>query len=262
VALGDYPSEARASLTLDELACVVVRFVVDAYHNLPHSGLGGETPRDAWRRLTKLYGTTPAPDPDTRRNAFGVKLTRALTNRGVRFLNLYYQSLALQEYRRKVGDGEVEIMIDLAELGWASVKIGDAGWLTVPCLQPMKGVSADDWIAACEELRRHYGDQAAIAEPIVLKAIADIQAIGDGAVQRAHIGSTMLSPEELDRAERMLPITWSPLADSPAGQGEANNPAGLFDDEIKPNSATARPDDIPPSTPAPPAPKPKWTMED
>jgi putative transposase len=260
--LGEYPSEARASLTLDELAWVVVRFVVDAYHNLPHEGLGGETPRDAWRRLTKLYGAVPAPDPDTRRNAFGVKLTRTLTNRGVRFLNLYYQSLDLQEYRRKVGDVEVEIMIDLADLGWASVKIGDAGWLTVPCLQPMQHVHADDWIAACEELRRHFGDQAAIAEPIVLKAIADIQAIGDGAVRRAHIGSTMLTAEELNRAERLLPITWSPPAGSPAAERDPNDPAGLFDGEIKPSSDAAPPADTSPSTPAPPTPKPKWTMED
>lgn len=260
VVLGDYPSEARASLTIDELALVLVRYVTDAYHNLPHEGLNNETPRNAWLRLVKLYKTHPVPDADARRNVFGVKLTRALTTRGVRFLNVFYQSLELQAYRRKVGDVEVEIMIDLDDLGWASVQIGTAGLLTVPCMQPMQGKSAADWIAACEELRRHYGDQAAIDEPIVLKAIADIEAIGANAVRRANIGSTMLSPEELDRAERMVPITWSPPADSPAGQGEANNPAGLFDDEIKPNTAAAPPADTPSS--APPAPKRKWTMED
>ena len=108
VVLGDYPSEARASLTIDELASVLVRYVTDIYHNLPHEGLNDETPRNAWFRLTKLYNTPPPPDADTRRNIFGVKLTRALTTRGVRFLNVFYQSHDLQAYRRKVGDVEVE----------------------------------------------------------------------------------------------------------------------------------------------------------
>lgn len=52
----------RASLTVDDLAFALVRWVVDVYHNTEHGGLGGETPAQCWRRLTEHYGVCPTPD--------------------------------------------------------------------------------------------------------------------------------------------------------------------------------------------------------
>lgn len=49
---GDYPSEQRATLTVDEFIDALVLGVVDAYHNSAHRGLKGETPANAWKRLT------------------------------------------------------------------------------------------------------------------------------------------------------------------------------------------------------------------
>lgn len=42
---GDYDAGARASLTIEELARALVRWVVDVYHNTPHEGLGGQPTR-------------------------------------------------------------------------------------------------------------------------------------------------------------------------------------------------------------------------
>lgn len=50
-----YPSEDTAGLTTDEIAFAMTRWVVDIYHNIEHDGLRGETPRNAWLRLSKLY---------------------------------------------------------------------------------------------------------------------------------------------------------------------------------------------------------------
>ncbi|MBN9248436.1 MAG: hypothetical protein J0I81_13525, partial [Hyphomicrobium sp.] len=53
---GEYDSQGRASLDLDELATALVRYQVDHYHNTPHAGLRGESPRACWLRLTEQFG--------------------------------------------------------------------------------------------------------------------------------------------------------------------------------------------------------------
>ena len=209
VALGDYPAEKRASITTEELAGALVRYVVDAYHNSPHVGLGGETPGNCWRRLTKSYGTLPVPDKDTRRNVFGLRLTRTLDPSGVRFFNLHYQSPDLQKHRRNVGDCQVEIIVDEDDLGCISIKIGD-GYLTVPCMRSgFHGVCIEVWRATCRDLGRRYGREAIIDEPIVRETLAGIQEMIDAGIKRADIGSTTLTAEELDRTERSLSISLS-----------------------------------------------------
>ncbi|QCO57856.1 hypothetical protein EOK75_19590 (plasmid) [Pseudorhodobacter turbinis] len=45
---GDYKSEKRACLNAEDVAFVLVRWVVDIYHNSPHEGLGGRTPLEQW----------------------------------------------------------------------------------------------------------------------------------------------------------------------------------------------------------------------
>lgn len=64
---GDYPSEDWAALTDDELAEIFTLFIVDIYHNTPHSGLKGETPANAWKRLSNEQNVTPPPNANARR---------------------------------------------------------------------------------------------------------------------------------------------------------------------------------------------------
>ncbi len=53
---GDYDPDKNASLFVDELARALVLYDVDIYHNTPHEGLYGETPRDCWQRLMRESG--------------------------------------------------------------------------------------------------------------------------------------------------------------------------------------------------------------
>lgn len=233
---GDYPAEKRASLTLEELCWAIVRYVVDAYHNTPHAGLGGKTPREAWDHLTKLYGVVPPPDRDTVRNAFGVvPAPRRLDQRGIRFLNLDYQSKELQAYRRMVGDCLLEIIVDPDDIGWISVRLGDEGWLTVPCMHAgFAGICAQDWIDTTRDLKRRIAGnpQRVITDAVARKALRDIQSMAESAVRRANIGATTLSAEELDRAETSLSIAWS-TPDDPSAELDETNP-DLFGDVITP----------------------------
>jgi putative transposase len=268
VALAGYPSEARASMTPAEFSRALVRYVVDAYHNTPHSELNGETPRNAWTRLVKEYGTVPPPDADTRRKIFGMGFSRRLTTSGLRVLNLDYQSRDLQAHRRHVGDCTVEVKLDPDCLGWISVKL-PGGWITVPCM--MEGANQLNlpvWLETLEDLRRRHAAAAQIAWPTVLQAYDDIQKMSNAAVHRADIGSTMLSPDQLDLAERALSISWAPPpdAEAPAGQGDdadlSTGILGASGNAATPPKATPAPSGKPPANPETAPDTPDWTIED
>lgn len=64
---GKYEAEARACLTVNELAALLLRFIVDIYHNTPHDGLDGKTPRACWLELTKDFAPRASGKPFLRR---------------------------------------------------------------------------------------------------------------------------------------------------------------------------------------------------
>lgn len=284
VSKGDYDPEKRASIAQDEQAWALVRFVVDAYHNRPHEGLDGETPLNAWKRLTKLYKTVQPPDKVTFRNVFGVRLSRVMDSRGVRILNLHYQSLELQKHRRDVGDVEVEVLFDPTDMGCISVRIvkgnEDCGLLTVPCARRgFDGVHAADWNRTRADLCRRFGDEAALDEPTVLRAMAAIRSMADAAEKRTSI-MTELTAAEIDREERALEFAWTDPQDSTSDDSDTELFSGLIEPALskstsplfppstakvsgKASSKTPRKLEALPALPPPPAKPPsKWKIED
>jgi putative transposase len=223
---GDYPNKARASITEEELYWVLVRYVVDVYHNTPHEGLNGETPYNAWHRLVREYGLKRLPDVDTLRNTFGVRMTRILSPKGVRFMNIFYHSTALHQIFTQYSRGKkVDIIVDTADLGAISVRIPNTDdWITVPAITrniDLNGVSLEEWTTTCNALLARFGDQAKISEKIVLQTLREIIALSETAVKRAVIGATTLTPEQINSAERKLLIAWNSKQ-----VGDANPEAG------------------------------------
>ncbi len=127
---GAYDSKGNACIDLEELNRTLVRFVVDVYHNTPHAGLAGKTPRNAWWELTRKYGVLPPPSREVRRRAIGIKCKRKIGSRGIRILGIYYQSRELQILRRDVKQNEVDVHVDRFDLGQIQVRT-DRGWLGV-----------------------------------------------------------------------------------------------------------------------------------
>lgn len=200
---GDYDGQARASVTADVLGRAIVRWIVDVYQNKPHDGLGGRTPRNVYRDGVREHGILPAPDADQARALFGTTVKRRITNSGVRFLGLNYQSLALQKARRDAGQKPVLVRIDPANLGHVSVRTKD-GWLTVACnREGFEGVPVQRWVAAQAVLRRKYADEAKLTEDVVFAAMREIRAMADEAAQRAGIASPILSGVDYDKFERL-----------------------------------------------------------
>jgi putative transposase len=202
---GDYDPVARASLTIEELCRALVRWVVDVYHNSPHAGLGGETPANAWRRLTAQYGVIPPPDRHVRRAIFGVDLQRTMSSRGVRVLGLFFNALELQAHRRMHGDIAVDVKLDPADLGHVSVRLGDRGWIAVPCMRPgLDDVPTAIWQAAIADLRRRFVAEAKLNDAVIAAAIRDAWEMARKAQERSGILSTRPTGEELDRVENHL----------------------------------------------------------
>jgi putative transposase len=200
---GDYNGEARASTTADILGQAIVRWLVDVHHQRPHAGLGGRTPANVYRDGVQEHGILPGPDADQARALFGTTVKRRITNSGVRFLGLNYQSLELQKARRHVGQKPVLVRIDPDNLGHVSVRTKD-GWLTVACKREgFEGVPVQRWVAAQAVLRRKYADEAKLTEDVVFAAMREIRAMADEAARRAGIASPILRGVDYDKFERL-----------------------------------------------------------
>jgi len=204
---GNYNAQKRATLTTGELADVLVRFIVDEYHNDRHSGIGEETPLNCWNRLSMRYGLEVPPHPSQIRAIFGIDLPRTVGIRGVRFVNIWYQSDDLQRWRRSEGDVKVEIRVDPFDLGAISVKL-DVDWIEVRSVFAFaNGLAASVWISTCTDLREKFDAEYQINLPIVEAAIRAREAISRHAIERAGIGPISITQQQLESAERSLSLT-------------------------------------------------------
>lgn len=240
---GDYDSEGKAILFVDQLRWVLCRYVVDIYHNLPHEGLAGETPRNAWLRLTRDYGLVQPPDRPSLRAAFGKRLRCTLSGRGVRVLGLYYQSTSLHAHFKKVGDCKVEVRVDEFDLGAVSVDVGSA-FLTVPCIHDdFTDVSIRVWTQTLAELRLRHADDNRHSMKVVRETRRAIASLRENAEAVAGISPETISELELARLERSLAFGFVPA--EPETEIDLAGDA-TFDDVIEVATAAGRragPDD-------------------
>ncbi len=249
VDLAEYKAEDRAAVFSRHAPRIFVRWVVDFYHHTPHVGLGGETPYNAWLRLTARYGVDAPPNGHQRREIFGVDLERSLDQRGVRVAGVFYQSPKIQEWRRQVGHTKVRVRFDHFDIGHVSVWIGER-WLTVPSVRELhRGLDLETWLESVRDLRRRFAEQAKLSEHIVLAAIRAISQMADGAMRRASIDATRPGADEIEREERHLLLGFEIVDDDTLVRDAEPTPkANVLDGGIP--VARARPP-VTPTTPTP-----------
>jgi putative transposase len=219
----DHPSEERAALTIDDLTKVLIRWIVDAYHNTPHAGLGGQTPLDAWDELVERWGVLPPPDLRARRLAFGRRLARKVQRTGIQVLGVTYSSEALQRWRLHSRKHEVAVRWHPGDLGAIEVKF-DGAWREVPAvIDGFHGRTAQEWVAATRQIRASNQNRARVREDIVLQAFGDIDAIAGAAASRADILVHDWSSDRISGLEDRLFIGFE-IAPTPAV--EAPEPIG------------------------------------
>lgn len=251
---GDYPSEQWASLTDDELAEIFTRFIVDIYHNTPHSGLGGETPANAWKRLgTEI--AAPPPDATCRRVVFGIPQTRKLGPHGVTFLGINYTSTVLQEiYLRSRGQA-IDIRVDRHDLTTISFRSGEIWDNATAVPTAVHGLSIEEWQTIVRDLRVKYRNEAVLTEDIIQRARSRIREIDQNARRLKRIQPTTLTAEQVYRCERNLFLGLRIEKD----RGSSTEPDDLLNDVIE--ETPTPPKKISPTEDKPKGSK-KWRLSD
>lgn len=260
---GDYDAKHWATLSDDELAQVLITFIVDIYHNQPHDGLAGETPANCWKRLSDKYGVTPPPDGHTRRAVFGTTHKRTVSAGNVVFHGITYTCDELRHHFLHGHSRTVDIRVDHSDLGWISLKIG-RDWYPAPAVQKgFDGRSLTEWMLVGQQLRQKYPAEALLTEQVVEDAFRRIDDVQRAALTRQERTMALPSTEMIDLNEKRLFFGVSivtsqqpgntpdePLNDSPLGLGTLIPPGN-------PTPAEREEDDAPqdPST------DDDWTFE-
>lgn len=202
---GEYDSEGNACLTIDEFVEALVRYKIDHYHNHPHEGLGGETPRAAWLRLTEELGLDLPPDENLRRVVFGQRLTPMLGAHGLRVLGIDYQSIELNELFKRANHINVDVRVDLRNLGAISAKIGDE-WVTIDGAPELFRVTAEDWIEVWKELQARNAIVNVITRDILDETITHLVEVGRIARKRRNIAEEPMDAKELAHHQKRMGI--------------------------------------------------------
>lgn len=201
---GDYEAEARASLTIEELGRALVRWVVDVYHNTPHEGLGGQTPRNCWLSLRKKVGVPLSPNEDAMRACFGITVERRLRSEGIQLYCNKYQSTELQSIRRTYRTGLLKVRFDPDDLGHISVDT-PKGWLKVACTTPeMHGTTLEAHVANRQRMLARYGEEAAQFEAVTKKALADLRRLSNESRASRGIASPVLTADNLAKIDSLF----------------------------------------------------------
>lgn len=253
---GNYPSEDLACLNDDDLITALLRYVVDVYHNQPHTGLGGETPNNCWRRLVAEHGVPATPDGLSLRVAFGRPLTRVLQGDGVVVAGITYSCEALRDAFLHSSVRTCEVRIDLHDLGWVAVKVGSVWHSALSNTAGFDGVTYAQLKAATLDLRARYGREAEISAPIVRAALAGIDDINRAAMRRASITPMDITDEELARNEEALHFTVRSDAER---LGRIVHSADPLTDGIEIRFGAATQPTSPAETPAP---RKAWRFDD
>ncbi|WP_254447282.1 Mu transposase C-terminal domain-containing protein [Ruegeria sp. HKCCA0235A] len=174
---GDHPAEDLACLTTEDLCFALVRWVVDIYHNTPHSGLHGKTPLQQWEDDHEKgnYALKSSPCERDDRLAFGTHLSRCVDKYGVTVLGLRYHSETLARWYNSVGKRDVEVRWLPYDLGAVEVQL-EGVWHHVPSvLSGFSGLHAQLWTEARRSLRAADPKKLKWREEVVVRAVNAIR---------------------------------------------------------------------------------------
>ncbi len=206
---GRYDAVARAVLPESLLEQILVRYVGDKYHNKPHAGLGWETPRNAYLRVTSTCKALPPPGPSLCRHVFGTEFSCRLGRHGVRVFGHDYTSDALHDAFLSRHLGDVRVRLDARDIGVVSVWIGD-GWVSCPCRsEDLSGIPLSAYVAVREDLQRRHGVDAKLSEPTVLAAVQAIRGTIARAVELTSLSARQPTQEDIENLRRRFDVGFS-----------------------------------------------------
>ena len=200
-----YDSEAHKSMTTELLSELLIRLIVDCYHNTPHRALLGATPLQMWYRGSQLAqgAIKPVPPADKYRDIFGITDTRVIGDSGIEVLGLPFVSPQLRALRKQWRRSTVLIRVNDQDLSEISVKhVRLDRWMTVPCpYEGLKGVTLAEWIAAVRYIKRRFKTEGAHDWKVARDAIMVVKESAQAAELERGIRSHAMNGADLRRVE-------------------------------------------------------------
>jgi putative transposase len=202
---GDFDSDATAVLDDNDLAAILISWVVDHYHASPHRGLDGQSPLGKWEELSQKTFIPDPPDLHEIRTALGNPLMRTLTKRGIEVCGNHYSSPELRHYFAHSRIRKMLVRLDPEDIGAVSVEI-DGAWFEAKSIhEDLDGVTLDAWVEQHQITLQRFKDVAKLSLDTrreVLAAIRSRRAKAE--LDRVTPGSQADRPAKIDWLEKNL----------------------------------------------------------
>jgi len=204
----DYDPAVHVSVDVDEMIKVFLIALLDIYHNRPHSGLGGNTPHNAWVQATQEYEIKFPPSAAGMIRIFGVATKRVIQTDGIINYGITYNNDELQTLRRQQGQEEFDVMYDPECAEMVIVK-GPDGWFPVKNTIGLDDtVTLYEWTAARKQIRERNAENAAEGMDVMYDAMNRVRKIGEAATLRAGLSHVVPSDEDLEKLNAQVFGTW------------------------------------------------------
>ncbi|MQW88323.1 Mu transposase C-terminal domain-containing protein [Sinorhizobium saheli] len=205
IARGAYDSEGNAALNFEEFARLLVRLIVDAYHNTPHEGLNNMTPLQAWTVMTRKYEVLQISEEQER--IFDVTVRNQKIGRhGVKFLGIPYFDRKLQKIVGNYRNGRVNFRVNPWDLSYIRIETADGGgYFTLKTPIPgFTGVSVTHWQTAKRWMDARFSAERQNDLAIVRRALRETEHDIKVAEERNNVASHNVTEEDLLQANRTL----------------------------------------------------------
>lgn len=181
---GDYNSLKEAAITLSKFREIVIKWIVDIYHQRKHRTLG-QPPAVVWREHYEPSNVPFAPSITELDALVGATEKRVLNHEGIQINNLKYNSRELGELRKRIGPKtEVVVRYDPTDLEFIHVIAPDTKAsirATALKREYAKGLSKWSHDVCRRYARDHLGDHE--DADALLQARRDIKDMVKGAVR-------------------------------------------------------------------------------
>lgn len=175
----EYDSDAHKAITHDQLSALLVRLIVDCYHNTPHRSLFGLTPLEAWYWGSQNAEGAMKGIPSRRdyHEIFGMMDMRKIGNQGIQILNLFYRSERLQEIRKFSKRTNLTIRLNPQDVSRILVKDPfQPGWFEARCnIDGLENVPFSDWIETLRYIKSKFGAYALHSREHLLEGLGHVQ---------------------------------------------------------------------------------------
>ncbi|MBN9335190.1 Mu transposase C-terminal domain-containing protein [Devosia sp.] len=202
---GEQDPEKRAVLFVEQFMRLIIKYIVDVYHNTPPTR-GGLSPARLYEDRIARFQPKPVPSGDELRVAFGLVVQRRLSRAGIRFMNIIYWCPWLDTLIQDSGKRDYFVKVDPLDLEHISILVG-SDWTTVPGPPQFQNVTLNQWIAKQNELARAHGEKKRLDfEEFVAPSLLEIDRAAEAAEAAFGLEGVTWTAQMMDDIQKDLRV--------------------------------------------------------